>query len=133
MADNTSSTRKTVLCVEDEESQLRLRQLLFESEGYVVLAARSGPAALEQFRTNHVDAVVMDYWLSGQNGTAVAEEMKHSHPMVPIVMISGFSSLPGEGAVVDSWLRKADIEPEDLVKEVKRLIDLRSTRQSATS
>ncbi len=129
---NAGSTGKVVLCVEDEESQLRLRRLLFESEGYVVLTARSGEAALEIFRSQHVDVVVMDYWLSGQNGSAVAEEMKQLRPMVPVAMLSGFTSLPGEGAVVDLWLRKAEIEPEDLVKEVERLIDLRRAQQSAT-
>jgi hypothetical protein len=44
-------------------------------------------------------------------------------------MLSGFSSLPGEGAVVDAWLRKAAIEPEELVHEVKRLIGLRAEAQ----
>jgi len=65
----------------------------------------------------------MDYWLSGTNGTAVAEEMKALRPRVPIVMLSGFPSLPGEGAIVDAWLRKAEAEPEDILNEVKRLMD----------
>jgi DNA-binding NtrC family response regulator len=81
---------------------------------------------MELFNRQHVDAVVMDYWLSGKNGTAVAEEMKKLRPRIPIVMLSGFSSLPGEGAVVDAWLRKGDVEPDEVVSEVKRLIDLRS-------
>ena len=33
--------------------------------------------------------------------------------------------MPGEGAVVDAWLRKGEIQPEDLVREVKRLVNLR--------
>ena len=84
---------------------------------------------MDIFRDHQIDAVVMDYWLSDRNGTAVAEEMKRLRPRIPIVMLSGFSSLPGEGAVVDAWLRKAAIEPEDLVNEVKRLIGLRAEVQ----
>lgn len=123
------ASRKSVLCVEDEELQLKLRKLLFEAAGYLVHPARSAALAMEAFRAHHVDAVIMDYWLSGQNGTLVAEEMKRLRPKIPIVMLSGFAPLPGEGAVVDSWLRKAEIEPQDLVNEVNRLIELRGSNQ----
>jgi CheY-like chemotaxis protein len=118
---------KTVLCVEDELLQLQFRKMLFESSGFLVLQARSGSAALDVFRSNHVDAVVLDYWLSDKNGTTVAEEMKRLRPRIPIVMLSGFASLPGEGVVVDAWLRKAEAEPEQIVNEVRRLISLRAT------
>lgn len=117
---------RTILCVEDEEWILTLREKLFESVGFTVLKARSGAQAMELFRAHHVDAVVLDYFLSGMNGTAVATEMKRLRPRIPIVMLSGFASLPGEGAVVDAWLRKGDVEPEDLIKEVSRLIEPRA-------
>jgi CheY-like chemotaxis protein len=124
---------RTVLCVEDEQLQLQLRKVLLESAGFQVLLARSADAAMEAFRLQHVDAVVMDYWLSGKNGTAVAEEMKKIRPKIPIVMLSGFSSLPGEGVVVDAWLRKGDVEPEQVVSEVRRLIGLRNEAKQTTT
>jgi CheY-like chemotaxis protein len=117
---------RTILCVEDDPVQLKMRAMLFESAGYKVLQARSADTAIDAFRSQPVDAVVMDYWLSGENGTAVAEEMKRISRRTPIIMFSGYSSLPGEGAVVDSWLRKSNVQPEELLEEVKRLIDLRS-------
>jgi CheY-like chemotaxis protein len=118
-------SRGTILCVEDEELQLRLREMLLESAGFKVFGARTAKEAMEIFRANHIDAVVMDYWLSVENGTAIAERMKALRPRTPIAMLSGFSSLPGEGAVVDAWLRKAEIQPEDLIREVTRLVNLR--------
>ncbi len=122
-AKGTNATvQKTILCVEDEEFQLDLRKSVLASAGFLVLGARSAQAAMEIFEAEHIDLVVMDYWLSARNGTAVAEEMKRLRPGTPIIMLSGFSSLPGEGAVVDAWLRKAETEPEDLVREVKRLV-----------
>jgi CheY-like chemotaxis protein len=123
----------TVLCVEDEELQLQLRQALLESAGFQVFGARTAKAAMEIFQSNHIDAVVMDYWLSVENGTAVAEQMKQLRPRTPILMLSGFSSLPGEGAVVDAWLRKGLIEPEDLVREIKRVINLRNDPRRTTA
>jgi CheY-like chemotaxis protein len=119
----------TILCVDDEELQLKMRAALFESAGFKALLARSANTALELFSSQRVDAVVMDYWLSGTNGTKVAEEMKRLHPRIPIVMLSGYSSLPGEGSVVDAWLRKAEVEPEALVNEVRRLIGFQTDSQ----
>lgn len=127
--------RETVLCVEDEDLQLKMRRHLFEAAGFRVLEAQSVRVALDAFCSNHVDAVVMDYWLSdsGGNGTAVAREMKRMRPNTPIIMLSGFGSLPGEGIFVDSWMRKGEIGPENLVHEVKRLIELRRSTQTHPS
>jgi two-component system sensor histidine kinase/response regulator len=122
---------RTVLCVEDEQLQLQLRKMLFESAGFVVLLAQSANTALELFRSRPIDAVVMDYWLSGTNGTAIAEEMKAIEPRIPIVMLSGFPSLPGEGAIVDAWLRKGHVEPEAILKEVVRLMEQHDDRKAA--
>lgn len=130
--EESASFAGTVLCIDDEQLQLQLRTMLFEAAGFKVLQARSASLALEIFRTQQVDAVVMDYWLSGTNGTTIAEEMKRLQPRIPIVMLSGYSSLPGEGAVVDAWLRKAQVEPEEIVNAVKRLIGFHTDVQRSS-
>ena len=123
----SSSARKTVLCVEDEEPQLELRQKLFESAGFECHGARSGAEALELFRTRQIDAVVLDYWVPDMKGIAIAESMKRQRPAVPIVMLSGLSSLPGEGlGIVSAWFRKGNVEPEELINEVRRLTNTQS-------
>jgi hypothetical protein len=73
----------------------------------------------------------MDYWLSGTggNGTVLAEQMKRHRRQTPIVMLSGFGALPGESAIVDLWLSKSRIEPQELVAEVHRLIELHTPQQ----
>jgi len=117
-----SPTRMTVLCVEDEDQQLKLRKLLFESEGFNVLTAQTGRQALELFQANPVDAVVLDYWMAGMNGMAVATELKRLRPTIPIIVLSGWTSLPGETiGLVDAWFQKAQIQPAELVSTVSRL------------
>src|SRR5487761_649457 len=104
-------TRMTVLCVEDEDSQLKLRKVLFESAGFDVLGARTGAEALELFRANVVDLVVLDYWMAGMNGLAVATELKRLRPSTPIMVLSGWTSLPGETiGLVDAWFQKAQVQ-----------------------
>jgi len=118
-----SPTRSSVLCVEDEDSQLELRRLVFESAGFEFIGARTGAEALELFRDREISAVVLDYWMASMNGLAVATEMKRQRPSVPVIILSGFAALPGEGAgLVDAWFQKATIEPEELIKRVTELI-----------
>jgi DNA-binding response OmpR family regulator len=109
--------------VEDEDSQLELRKMLFESAGFEFVGARRGTEALELFRTRPISVVVLDYWMSGMNGMELASEMKRLRPTIPIIMLSGFPSLPGEGVgLVDAWLQKARVEPEALIERVIELI-----------
>jgi DNA-binding NtrC family response regulator len=117
--------QKTVLCVEDDDLELNARKKLFEAAGFRVLEALSKGSALQTFQSNVVDAVVLDYWLSGPdgNGRSVAEEIKRLSPSTPVLMLSGYGSLPGETAIVDTWMSKSRVEPQDLVAEVKRLIE----------
>ncbi len=114
----------TALCVEDEATQLRLRKILFESAGFNVIGAQTGQDALELFRINPVDVVILDYWMAGMNGLAVATELKRMRPSTPIIVLSGWASLPGETiGVVDAWFQKAHVQPEELLEEAARLVN----------
>ena len=125
----TPPDRLTVLCVEDEDSQLSLPKLLFEAAGFDFCGSRTGAEALDLFRKRDIDAVVLDYWLSGMKGVELAEEMKRERPHVPVIILSGFASLPGEGAgLVTTWFQKGKVEPEELVGEVRRLIESESAK-----
>lgn len=130
MNDRTQKT--TVLCVDDEEVQLHVRRLLFESDGYVVVEARSTTGALQEFQRGNIDVVVMDYSLFGGEGTKVAEQMKELRPLTPIIILSGFTSLP-ESSSVDLWLRKMDTDPDELLDAVKQLTTRRKVLASGQS
>lgn len=121
----------TVLCVDDEDEELEVRRLVFESAGFQFIGVKKSAEALELFRTREINAVILDYWMSGMNGLALAEEMKKECPHIPIVMLSGFVSLPGEGVgVIDAWLQKSRVDPDVLIERVTNLI--RRKRASTT-
>ena len=65
----------TVLCIDDEQTALQIRQSLLESAGYNVLAAKSGKQGINTFRSSAVQAVVLDYWMADMNGMQVAREI----------------------------------------------------------
>ena len=92
-----NSTRpKTVLCVDDEKIGLRVRKIMLESRGFTVLTASNGPEGLKLFDENHVDVVVLDYYMPDVNGGQVASEIRRRRPGVPIVFLSAYFSLPPE-------------------------------------
>jgi CheY-like chemotaxis protein len=96
-----------VLCVDDELVGLQVRKLLLERAGYRVLAAEDGPAGLEIFAAEQVEAVVLDYSMPGMHGGEVATRMRQLKPSVPILLLSAYVGLPTEvTSVVDLYMTK---------------------------
>src|SRR5690348_17255087 len=97
----------TILCIDDEPTAIEARKLLLQSEGYEVLDASTGEEGLRVFQSRTIDAVVVDYWMSGMNGLAVAREIKRLKPSMPVIMLSGLPELPGEAVgIADRWILK---------------------------
>jgi len=112
---------RTVLCVDDERIGLRVRKIMLESRGYTVLTANSGEG-LKMFDENHVDVVVLDYFMPGLNGGEVASEMRRRRPGVPIVFLSAYFSLPPEALeLADAFITKGD-PPDVLIEKLQRLV-----------
>jgi CheY-like chemotaxis protein len=101
--------QKTLLCVDDSQTSLKICKIILEDFGYKVLTASSGREGLEVFASNAIDAVILDYQMPEMNGELVAAEMKRTNPQVPILMLSGWASLPESAFVlVDEFVTKGD-------------------------
>ena len=81
--------QKTLLCVDDNQSSLKIWKIILEDFGYKVLTASSGSEGLEVFASNAIDAVILDYQMPEMHGELVAAEMKRTNPEIPILMLSG--------------------------------------------
>jgi CheY-like chemotaxis protein len=99
--------QKTLLCVDDNQSSLKICKIILEDFGYKVLTASSGREGLEVFASNAIDAVILDYQMPEMNGELVAAEMKRTNPRIPILMLSGWVSLPESALqLVDEFVAK---------------------------
>ena len=117
----------TILCIDDEEPGLLVRRALLESVGHRVLTALSGAEGVRIFRSEPVDAVIVDYWMAGKNGLAVAGELKRLNRTTPIIMLSAYTSLPDETiGLVDLWVQKGG-EPQNLLDSLENLLRKRAT------
>ncbi len=116
----------TILCIDDEPAGMFARKMLLESAGHRVIEARSGPEGILLFKSQKIDVVILDYWMSGMKGTAVAAEMKDLNPSVPVIVLSGLPDFPGETTgVIDEWLVKGSDRPENLLVKIKTLLERR--------
>jgi CheY-like chemotaxis protein len=84
----------TLLCIHRDPAQLRVLQ----ENGYQLLTAINGHEGLQLFRSQPVDAIVLEYNLGLLDGSVVASEIKQVQPKIPIVMLAEHSDLP-EGAL----------------------------------
>ncbi|HEX78243.1 MAG TPA: response regulator transcription factor [Dehalococcoidia bacterium] len=81
------SKKAAVLVVDDDVHILRLMQRILELEGYRVLLASNGEAALDTFVKETPDLVLLDIMMPGMDGYTVCQRIRE-FSQVPIIMVT---------------------------------------------
>jgi two-component system chemotaxis response regulator CheY len=99
------SVRK-VLVVDDESNMRFLLRMVFESEGFEVVEAHHGAAALERVKEEEPDLVVTDLMMPVMNGRQLVERLRADAETagIPILVLSANANAEVVGA--DAALRK---------------------------
>jgi two-component system nitrogen regulation response regulator NtrX len=121
-------SHEEILIVDDEKNIRSALEGILEDEGYRVKGAASAEEFLRQVAQSVPDLVVLDVWLPGMDGLQALEEVKRFHPELPIIMISGHSTV--ETAVRATKLGAYDfiekpLSLEKTVLTVKNALDHR--------
>jgi DNA-binding response OmpR family regulator len=77
----------SILVVDDEAQVRTLLRNVLETEGYAVNEAASGEQMRSLLKTQPVNLVTLDLNLAGEDGLALAREMRATHD-IPIIMIT---------------------------------------------
>ncbi|OZC86523.1 DNA-binding response regulator [Rhodococcus sp. 06-412-2C] len=124
---------RTVLVVDDEPTISEAVAARLRGEGYQVVTAVDGPAAVEACARFDPDLVVLDLMLPGFDGLEVCRRIQASRP-VPVLMLTAKSDetdmLVGLGVGADDYLGKP-FSMRELVARVHALI--RRAERSATA
>ena len=80
-----------VLVVEDEQSLREPLVYLLEKEGYEVLDAADGNAAIELFKSTNPDIVLLDLMMPGMSGNEVCRIIRQTSN-VPVIMLTAKDS-----------------------------------------
>ena len=120
--------RANILIIEDEDAQRSLLSGLLKKEGYFVKEAGNGKTAIEKFKEETLDIVLLDYKLPDTDGLSLLRQFKEINPEVEMVMITAFGSI--ENAVdalkagATEYLTKP-IDLDDLLFKLKKIEDKR--------
>ena len=84
-----------ILIVDDEADIRELVSGILQDEGYATRTARDSDDALAAVATRRPNLVFLDIWLQGSrlDGLQLLESVKHEHPELPVVMISGHGNI----------------------------------------
>ncbi len=80
-----------ILLVDDDEDMLAMVERWLTKEGYEVVKAVSGPAALEALSASIPDLVLLDYMMPGMDGPAVLKEIRANEEWtnIPVLYRTG--------------------------------------------
>ncbi len=102
------TSKRTILCIADDEAILSYEKALLERSGYAVLTAVSAQQGLGLVTMCECDAVLLDYEMPGMNVSELAFEMKRVRPELIIILLSG-SEVPSHAlALVDAFVPKLE-------------------------
>ena len=82
-----------ILVVEDDPLQRRLIKQNLEREGYVVMEAATGRAAVEIVGRYPVEIAVVDYKLDGETGVEVIRDLLQQNPLITPIVVTAFANI----------------------------------------
>jgi CheY-like chemotaxis protein len=90
-----SDTAKTVLIVEDAEDILFLLKMFLEREGYTVLEATDGRAAVEMAKQKVPDVILIDVSLPALDGLSALRSIKATEGVshIPVIVVSAYENV----------------------------------------
>ena len=84
----------TILLVEDDEIMRSLTRQMLKEQGYTVVEASHGKAALEWMQANHaqpIDLLLTDVVMPAMSGPELAERLSALHPKLKVIYMSGYT------------------------------------------
>lgn len=107
--------------------------MMLEQFGCDTIAVLDHQSALRAVAENTVDLMLIDYHLAGgETGEQVARDVRVIRPQIPLIMLTGDSSVPPSAAEsVDAVLIKGSSDPGALLELIQKLLpesDIRPRR-----
>ncbi|KAB2878224.1 PAS domain S-box protein [bacterium] len=81
----------SILIVDDEEEILKVSKKIFSDLGYYVRTAQSGIKAIEMYRKNRADIVLLDIQMRGIDGRETLRRLREIDPNAKALYITGYA------------------------------------------
>ena len=119
---------ETILVVEDEDAIRQVAIRVLAMQGYTVLQAESGEAALEVLAAHGkpIDLLLTDMVMPGMTGPELAGKLREIQPRVRVLFTSGYSAdaVARQFGLTDAWaFISKPYGLAELTREVRRVLD----------
>jgi EAL domain-containing protein (putative c-di-GMP-specific phosphodiesterase class I)/ActR/RegA family two-component response regulator len=91
-----------VLLVDDDEAMRRVCARILEHEGWTVVLADNGRAAIDVMGTSELDCIVSDVNMPELDGFGLVAAIRLLDPDIPVLLMTGDPSLHGAVRAIDS-------------------------------
>ncbi len=117
--------KKTILCVDDNETILSVRTFLLETRGYRVLAVTTAQEALEiieRTQPGDIDLLLADLLLPQMDGNELVRRARHLQPTLPTMIVSGTVTSYDRALAADAFLPKGACTPVEMLERIRVLV-----------
>src|SRR5271154_5391985 len=110
----------TILVVDDEPQIRRVMRATLTAEGYAIVEARDGQEALEKFRSERPDLIILDMNMPGLDGVEACREIRSSSN-VPIIMLTVRSAEKDKVRALDAGADDYVVKPFGIQELLARI------------
>lgn len=115
----------SVLVAEDDKNLRKLMTAILKQNGYNVLNAEDGVAALDIIHSSHIDLVISDIMMPNMDGYTLTDEIRQMNNSIPILMVTAKETFAdkkkGFSAGIDDYMVKP-IDMDEMILRVTALL-----------
>lgn len=122
---------ESILVVEDEEKILRLLELELEYEGYQVTKAEDGIDALELYRSQEWDLILLDIMIPGISGIELLRRIRANDTQTPVILLTAKGSVEDKVSGLDLGANDYITKPfqiEELLARIRATLRMNSLK-----
>jgi CheY-like chemotaxis protein len=109
---------RPILVADDNRSFAELLRATLEEEGYEVVTASTGLAAVACMEKHDIGLAILDVLMPGISGDAVAERLLQANPDLPVLLMTGSAEFAAASGLP---VLQKPFPQEELVAAVRRL------------
>jgi len=114
-----------ILLIDDDPTQLRLREAILREAGFAVLTSETAHEALallgNPVLSNALRLIITDHVMPGPSGAAFARQLRR-FSQVPVIVVSGLPEAEEEYEGLDVRFLAKPCLPEELIRQVRKVL-----------
>jgi DNA-binding response OmpR family regulator len=113
-----------ILLVDDDPTQLRIREMVLTGAGFDVCVAKDASSALERLQSTNgeIGLVITDHNLPERCGSELVRELRLGFPSLPVVVLTGMPGVETQYEGLDVSIRLKPLPAPEFIKLVKDLL-----------